>query len=195
MRTKKGRNIDSAVMRADRVLDAELQKQVALIYSSTAIALRRYWGWGKPRILSLLEMTSEVWHECGQTNLKSMPQMLEEETGVEVQMGDGKSWHDLAFLNAGVTNYDKGMTRPQYIYMRKQQAKWLPANVTACILLALHRRCGFGPVRLSRVASQTDGVLVEYGRNKDAIRAACINEVGLSVIDHLAETEIVYAEN
>ena len=148
------------ILKIENELNRELNRQVALIYSAAAIALHRYNGWGRARIVSLMEMTSEVWHECAQTNEKSMIQMLEEETGIEVQNGSGQSWRDLAFLNAKI-RMDR-MTRPQWIYMRKKQMQWIPPNVTSCILLSLHRRCGFGgDKRLPRIANQIMGIQEE----------------------------------
>lgn len=47
---KKRKRHNDAVVRSNQQLDKELRKQVALIYSATAIALKRYWGWGKDRI-------------------------------------------------------------------------------------------------------------------------------------------------
>ena len=135
-------------------------------------------------------MTREVWHECAKTNLRSMPQMLEEETGVEVQCGDGTSWHELAFLNAGITKYDR-MTNEQFLYMRAKQVRLVAPNVMSCLLLSLYRRCGFGgDKRLPRIASQIMAVQEEFGWQEDAIRAACRNEVGICVIDYLDSKEI-----
>ena len=178
---------------ADMALQKELHRQVGIIYSAAAIALHRYWGWGKDRIISLADMTREVWHECAKTNLRSMPQMLEEETGVEVQCGDGKSWHDLAFLNASIDTFDGKMTVPQFLYMRQQQLRWIPPNVTACILLSLYRRCGFGgDKRLPRIVSQIAGIREEFGNDADALKAACKAETGICVIEYMDSKEAQY---
>ena len=174
---------------ADMALQRELHRQVGIIYSA-AIALHRYWGWGKDRIIKLADMTREVWHECAQTNLRSMPQMLEEETGVEVQCGDGTSWHDLAFLNADNHKYDN-MNISQFLYMRAKQVRWVAPNVMSCLLLSLYRRCGFGgDKRLPRVAAQIAGVREEFGNSEEALRAACLKETGISIVDYMDTTEV-----
>ena len=129
------------LLKIERQNDEYLIEQAKLIYASTAIALKRAYNWEKHGIVKLMDMTREVWNECAATNERSMIQMLDEETGVELQNGDGKSWKDLAFLNARIETGH--MTVPQWIYMRNQQRKWIPAQVTACILLALKRKCGF----------------------------------------------------
>jgi len=175
---------------ADMALQRELHRQVGIIYSAAAIALHRYWGWGKDRIISLADMTREVWHECAKTNLRSMPQMLEEEAGVEVQCGDGTSWHDLAFLNADNHKYDN-MNISQFLYMRAKQVRWVAPNVMSCLLLSLYRRCGFGgDKRLPRVAAQIAEVREEFGNSEEALRAACLEETGISIVDYMDTTEV-----
>lgn len=131
----------------ERQNDAYLQEQIRLIYAAAAIALKKSYNWEKHGIVKLMDLTYEVWKECAATNEKSMVQMLDEETGVELQNGSGKSWQDLAFLNARINMGQ--MTMPQWIYMRNQQRKWIPAQVTACILLALHRKCGFDAEKIA----------------------------------------------
>lgn len=133
----------------EREMDRELDRQVRLIYASTAIALKRACHWEKQGILKLMDMTHEVWKECAATNEKSMIQMLDEETGVEIQTGDGKSWKDLAFLNSRISMGQ--MTLPQWMYMRRQQMKWISAQVTACVLLALKRKCGFDEEQIAEI--------------------------------------------
>lgn len=185
----------NSIARSAAILDKKLNEEVGIIYSATALALYRYWGWRLERIKSLMDMTGEVWHECAGTNLKSMPQMLEEETGIEVQCGDGKSWHDLAFLNASIDTFDGKMTVPQFLYMRQQQLRWIPPNVTACILLSLYRRCGFGgDKRLPRIVSQIAGIREEFGNDADALKAACKAETGICVIEYMNSKEAYYAE-
>ena len=130
-------------------MDMELERQCRLIYASAAIALKRACHWEKQGILKLMDMTEEVWKECAGTNLRSMVQMLDEETGVEIQNGDGKSWRDLAFLNAQL--HVGRMDTAKWMYMRIQQKKWIAPQVTACVLLALHRKCGFDADRIAEI--------------------------------------------
>ena len=185
----------NSIARSAAILDKKLNEEVGIIYSATALALYRYWGWRLERIKGLMDMTGEVWHECAGTNLKSMPQMLEEETGIEVQCGDGKSWRDLAFLNAQIDKFDGKMTVAQFLYMRQQQLRWIPPNVTACILLSLYRRCGFGgDKRLPRIVSQIAGIREEFGNDVDALKAACKAETGICVIEYMDSKEAYYAE-
>lgn len=165
----------------EREMDRELDRQVRLIYASTAIALKRACHWEKQGILKLMDLTHEVWEECAATNQKSMIQMLDEETGVELQNGDGKSWKDLAFLNARI---DMGqMTLPQWIYMRQQQMKWIPAQVTACILLALKRKCSFDEEQIAEIYQKLLAVEQENLFDEKLAMEQCRRETLVNIDD------------
>lgn len=179
---------NKTILRVEKKMDDELKRQVAILYSATAIALFRHWGWRKKRILDFTDLTKDVWHECASTNERSMPQMLEEETGIDLRNETGKNWSELAFLNAKIDMTH--MTVEQWIYMRQRQIPWIAPNVTACILLSLNRKCGFGPVRCQRLVNQITDIRAEFNNNERAIRAACKDEVGISVIDYMDEEEI-----
>lgn len=179
---------NKTILRVEKKMDDELKRQVAILYSATAIALYRHWGWRKKRILDLVDLTEKVWHECASTNEVSMPQMLEEETGIEVRNETGKSWRELAFLNAKIDMTH--MTVEQWIYMRNRQIAWIAPNVMACILLSLHRKCGFGPERCQRIVTQIEEIRTEFNNHEQTIRAALLEEAGVSVIDYMDEKEI-----
>ena len=164
-----------ALRDAEMALQKEMEKQVDLIYSSMAIAFKRYWNWGALRIRRLMDKTQETWDECGSTNEVSMLEMLENETGIEIRNHElGKSWHDLAYLNAKI---DMGrMNRAQWIYMRQRQKDWVGPQVIACVLLSLYRKYGFGPERLLRLMSQIDDIRVEFRYDRKALIKACEEE-------------------
>lgn len=169
-----------ALKAAERDMEREMHRQVDMVYSSMAIAFHRYWGWGPLRIRRLMDKTQETWDECAASNEISMLQMLEEETGIEIKnREDGKSWHDLAYLNAKI---DLGrMTRAQWIYMRQRQKQWIGPQVVACVLLALHRKYGFGPERNLRVLQDIEAVEWEFDFDVKALKEACLTEAGVTL--------------
>lgn len=169
-----------ALREADRALQKEMEKQVDMIYSAMAIAFKRYWGWGALRIRRLMDKTQETWDECGSTNEVSMLEMLENETGIEIRNHElGKSWHDLAYLNAKI---DMGrMNRAQWIYMRQRQKEWVGPQVVACVLLSLYRKYGFGHVRCLRVLQQIEEVEREFNFDVRELRTACMEEAGVEL--------------
>lgn len=184
----------TAFQKATADLEAEGRRQCFLLYSATAIALFRHWGKRKTAILLLFEITGDVWHSCASTNDYSMIEMCYQETGIEVQNGDGKSWEDLPYLNA--TLDIKRMTNAQWVYMRQQQKKWIAPQVMACIMVALHRKYGFGFDRLSRIYSQIQEIEAEYGTDPDRIRKAAQDITGINIYDivtqpHREEAQVV----
>lgn len=162
-------------------LEAEGRKQCFVMYGAVAIALWRYWGKRQLTITRLFDITGAVWHDCAQTNMHSMIEMCEKETGIEVQNGDGKSWRDLPYLNASLNQ--KRMSEAQWIYMRQQQTKWIPAQVMACLMIALHRKYHFGFERLGRVYAQVEQIKAEFDNDGDRIREACFQLTKIDVAD------------
>lgn len=177
---KKKRKRTAYQKACDRI-ETEGRRQCFLLYSAAALALVRHWGKKKVTIIRLFEITGEVWHECAQTNMHSMIEMCEQETGIEVQNGSGKSWEDLPYMNATL---DTGqMSYAQWVYMRQQQVKWIAPQVMACLLVALHRKYGFGFDRCSKFYGQVQEIEAQYGMDPERIRAACIKETGIDVTD------------
>lgn len=175
------RKHQSAYRKATDALEQEGRKQCFIIYGASAIALWRYYGKRKQAITRLFDITSEVWQDCARTNQHSMIEMCDKETGIEIQNGEGKSWRDLPYLNASLNQ--RRMSEAQWIYMRRQQIKWIPSQVMACIMIALHRKYGFGFDRLSRFYGQVDEVRAEYGGDADRIREECRQLTGIDVAD------------
>lgn len=158
-------------------------EHVITIYCAASIAMWETLGWRKKRILGVLKETEEAWIECSKSK-KSMIQMLDEETGVEVQIGNGKSYKDLDYLNENRYGrmYD-GMTRQKAIYIQARMLEWIPAQVTACLLLGLHRKQGFGSERLAKLYGDFQDVLSRYpmkGR-MNALKRDCISLTGIRV--------------
>lgn len=161
----------------------EMYKQIRLYFSATGIALNQGWGWKHDRINKLLKETQKAWNECGKDNSKSMVELLEDETGVELQNGSGKSWREYAFLNNDHPLNSRKLSRQQIYYMRRQQMTWIGSLVLACILLGIHRREGFGSERIQRLYDQ----IIEIGdSNKwsvDKLDSKLMELVGLSITD------------
>ena len=170
-----------AFRKATDRLESEGRRQCALLYGSTAIALNRYWKKGKDAIVRLFDVSGEIWHECASTNLRSMVEMCETETGIEVQCGNGKTWRDLPYMNGSLQT--ARMTEGQWIYMRQQQIKWIAPQVMACIMIALHRKYGFGFDRCARIYQQIRDIEAEYKFDVGNLREICKQETLVNVYD------------
>ena len=162
-------------------IEAESRRQCKLIYSATALALFRHWNKGQLTILRLFEVSKTIWQECAATNQLSMPQICENETGIEVQCGDGKSWHDLPYLNATLNT--ARMSNAQWVYMKQQQLKWIAPGIVACLITALHRKYGFGPERCARIYQQIQDIEAEYSMNPKRLMQACVDETGINIVE------------
>lgn len=169
-----------ALKAAEKKMEIEMNKWIDINHCAMALVLKRYWGYGAKRIQGVETMIEDTWEECaGYADKKSILQMLEEETGIEIRNFEtNKSFHDLAYFNNEIKMDPKRMNRAQWIYMRNQQAKWMRPTTLACILLGLHRKQGFGTDRLIRFNDQMNILIdTEYSQNKQALLDAALNEV------------------
>ena len=171
-------------MKADRELEKEIERWEVISFAAAVLAMHRYYGWTRAQILEMLEHCAVICKDCSSTKQLSLIQMLDEETGVELQIGDGRSWKELAYLNASLVPGTR-MTTSQWIYMRNRQKKWVEPQLMACILLGLHRMKGYGFTSLKRIYSQIAGIEAEYGWNKDALHAACLDATGISAVEYI----------
>ena len=159
-------------------IETEGRKHCLCIYSATAMALWQHWGKKQEAINRIFELSHVVWNECAKDHDHSMIQMCETETGIEITNGDGKGWRDVWFLNG----FNPGMmTEAQWLYMRQQQLKWIRPQIMACMLIALHRKYGFGFERCGRIYQQISDIEAEYRANPERLRKACYEMTGIDV--------------
>lgn len=155
----------------EQELNAEMYKQIQILYAASSVIWWQEYGWRKTRIMRRFQTTTELWDECNQWGVKkSMLQMLEEETGIEMQLsGYDRSYHEFSYLDGDAWD-GKFLTLPQTIYMHQQQKKWLAPLILACICLSLHRDEHWGPDRIARFIQQVDKMRQEYGERPDRFR-------------------------
>lgn len=178
----------TAHQKAVRSIKEEGRRQCFLLYGSTAIALKMHYGKGRQSTMKLFDATDGIWNECTQDITKSAVKLCEDETGIEIQCGNGKSWHDLPYLNGSLD--DMHMSNAQWIYMRHQQVKWVSPQIMAIIMLALHRQYGFGFRRLSEIYAKIQDIESQHGYSPERVRKACMETTGIDVKDiYLRQTE------
>ena len=173
------------IQKATQKIETEGRKHCFRIYSATAIALWRHWGKRTEAISRFFDVTHDVWKECAKDHDHSMIAMCEDETGIEVNNGEGKSWKEIWFLNGHIPDR---MTDAQVLYMRQQQLKWIRPQVMACLMIALHRKYGFGFDRCARIYQQIDEVSADYSDDHKRIRQACLELTGIDVADVVTKT-------
>lgn len=179
------------LVKLENEMQNEMYKQIRLYFNAAAIALNVNWGWQHERINKLLKETQKAWNECGRDNTKSMIELLEDETGVELQNGSGKGWREYAFLNNNHPLNSRKLSRQQIYFMRRQQMTWIGSLVLACILLGLHRREGFGPERIQRLYDQIIEIGDSNNWNVKDLDHKLVGLTGLSIDDaFLKEAEV-----
>lgn len=152
-------------------LNREMAKQIEILYAASSVIWWRDYGWRSTRIMRRFDTTTKVWGECADHGIyKSMLQMLEEETGIEMQLsGYDRSYHEFSYLDGDAWD-GKFLTLSQTIYMLQQQKKWLAPLILACICLSLHRDEHWGADRIAKFISQVDKMRQEYGERPDRFR-------------------------
>lgn len=161
---------DKAVLKANRELDAEMKKQINMIYPVFAHVFWYEYGWKKLRIMRVFITSQEVWEECAAYSTeKSMLEMLEEETGIEISIPGKKSYHELAYLGSSAWD-GKPPTKMQLLYIRQKQKEWLAPMLLACMCLSLHRYYGYGPERIARFVESVQTIRFDRGTKEKNYR-------------------------
>ncbi len=107
----------------------------------------------------------EVWGECADAgDKKSMMQMLEEETGIEIQLtGYDKSFHELSYLDAKAWD-GHAPSVPELIYIRHQKKKWIAPQILAAICISMYRDEHMGIDRIAEFIVHTATDFLSIGR-------------------------------
>ena len=171
----------TAYQRACRRIETDGRKHCINIYGATAIVLWNHWGKRKVTISRLFDLTHDVWQACAKDHDSSMIQMCEKETGIEIRNESGVSWRDVQYLNSSIN--PGMMNEAQWRYMRQQQIKWIRPQIMACIMVALHRKYGFGFQRCRWIYQLIEDIEAEYKAKPEQIRKACMELKGIDVAD------------
>ena len=169
--------------RAEAQLKKELDKQIDIIYPACALVWWDDYGWRGTRIKRRYDKAMEIWNECADYGVeKSMLQMLEEETGIDLQLQGCPDWHEKQYLNYAAWD-GKGVTLPQAVYMRQQQIRWVAPLLMACICLTLHWVEHWGPDRIAVFVGKVDALRAQIGEKPDEFRAMLESKTDLTIAD------------
>ncbi|MBR3360892.1 MAG: hypothetical protein IKG39_06110 [Lachnospiraceae bacterium] len=160
-----------AMKKARQDLSREMDRQIDILYAASAVVWWVEYGWRTTRIMRRFQTSTEIWTECADYGVsKSMFQMLEEETGIEMSLsGYDRSYHEFSYLDGDAWD-GKLLTLEQTVYMHQQQKKWLAPLILASICLSLHRDDHWGAERIAKFISQVDKMRQEYGERPDRFR-------------------------
>lgn len=161
----------------ERQIVVEGEKWLDIIVCSTIIVLWRYYGWRADRITKLIKYHEDVWNEVGSDNSKSVLKLLDEECNIELTNHEGVSYRNIIFLNSDIDD-GRMLTPYQWLYMRTNQIKWLEAQITGSIALAIHRKEGWGFKRIKELLIYLQDVKEEFNYDRRRILDACYRETG-----------------
>lgn len=162
----------NALKKATQELNKEMDKQIDILYAASGVVWWTEYGWRTTRIMRRFQTSTEIWTECADYGVsKSMLQMLEEETGIEMQLsGYDRSYHEFSYLDGDAWD-GKLPTLPELIYIRQQQKKWMAPLILASICLTLHRDEHWGADRIARFIGQVDALRQKLGENPEKHKA------------------------
>lgn len=136
MKFKSSRKYEKLIKAAEKEVEKEVNLQIDILYHSAALVLHQY-GWSREEIEEFASAGNATYSECLENNA-SLLQLLYNETGIELQRSDGlQSFKDVLYL--GTKEQTKPLSAPEYLLMKQNQVKWVAAQITASIILALKR--------------------------------------------------------
>ncbi len=175
--------MERALKKADAEVKAEGGKQIDILYHAAAIALYRYHGWRALRIERLVHVSQGTYDDCAASNDISMIEMLWNETGIDlVREESNRNWYDVIYLNSDKDD-GRQMTDMQILAMLQGEKKWLPSQITASIMVSLHRKEGWGPDRLFVFLNELNEVKMEYGCKPEELKKACGELTGFKIVE------------
>ncbi len=176
------------IRKAEKEISTEADKQVDLCICSMVIALYKFWNYREDRISKIINLTNEIFGECGSDNNLSMIRMCDEECDIELTNCEGVSYKDKIFLNAEIDD-GRPLTSAQWLAMRQNQKKWVEAQIMACIFIALHRKEGWGFKRLSELGLRMADIKGEADYNADKIRVMAKEQADFTWTGEFEEIE------
>lgn len=129
------------------------QRQQANIISCVAFTVLWEDGWREKRIMRRFASAMEVMQELKTKNLTPL-EILEEETGIELQMDGERSYHEFMYLAHDVPM--RPMTDAEIIYMRNRSVKFASLILLSSLCVVLHREDGWGFERISKFLYRMD---------------------------------------
>lgn len=171
------KQLKKALLKAEREIQKEGDKQLDIVLCSGILSLNRYWNWKKEQIIRFIEIFVEVWNEVGSDNDISVLKLLDEECDIELTNHEGVSYRDVIYLNVDV-DPGKDLTPYQWLAMRQGQKKWIEAQITACVCLAMSRKEGWGFNRVRELLERMQNIKEDYNYENNSIAEAVETEVG-----------------
>lgn len=173
---------------ATEELDKEYRKATEIVYFVSILVFNRVYGWKKLRIEHFLDKAVEVYVECRSNYQMSLVEMCDREMNIEVRNESNKSYTECPYLcqedwerkkEQVIKKMSPNMQRMYLIRVRQLMKEWMFPQVLASILLALHRKEGFGIDRVNKFVSEFTALRDEFSDDRTKLKAAVEQEVGM----------------
>lgn len=127
----------------------------------------------------------DVIEECAADDDLTIFQVLEEKTGLEIQIGDGVSYKDTAFANAKIFDQHMNDLNPmKWIRYYQKKAQWANVIVMSACMMGLHNAFRWSAEgNLSKILLKANEILDWYGTNPKAFRLEYERVTGLKLDD------------
>lgn len=170
------------IKQAEKEIDEEASKQIDILYHAAAIVLKRYYGWGQNRILKFVRCSESSYDDCKGDNDLSMVQLCWEECGVDLMREDSdRPWYEVIYLNTEIDS-NRPMSGYEWLQMRRNEKKWVSVQIMASILVALHRKEGWGAERCGKFFQYIEDVKHEFSMDPEKIKQASATEAEFELI-------------
>ena len=175
------KHMKQMILNAERELNAEGVKQLALVNLSSAISLIESWGWSNDRIKELFKKEEELIEQCSKDKNLSLISMFDDECDIELTNGEGISYKDYSFLN--IEKDRNEYSAPQMLQMRLNEKQWLGAMFTAAMGLALYRLEGWDSDEIEKLLQKIQEVKEACGYDIKTMTAYAKDKAGFDISD------------
>lgn len=141
------RDVRRAMRKADQKQKKEQDRLCNIISAACFCVLWEDYGWREKRIITRFDQATAVMHEVPE-KCRSVFEILEDETGIEMSLDGEKSYHEYHALTSNETIVEID-TIEKYIANSQRQTKWIPTLILTSLCIVLHRADGWGFTRLS----------------------------------------------
>lgn len=167
------------IVAVHKQLNAELNLQIDILYHAAALALHRFHGWSTDEIIAFFKEGELAGQECGRDFETSMIEMCWEELGIEL-MAEGieKHWYEVSFLDSEQDMDRIKMDQFKMYEFYKAQLPWVATQITASILLSLHRAAGWKEKACGEFIKELENIKYDYNKDAEKLRNQCSEECG-----------------
>lgn len=152
----------------------ERNKQCNMISCVCFIVLYKQFSYTLEQIMEYFSEATSVITESARQH-KSVFEVFEEETGIELALQGDKSYHEYMFLSNDVRGRD--LTDSEIIYMEYRSLKWTQALVLTALCLTLNRH-EWNEENITALLASVDDIRSTIENTEEAYEQYMLKETG-----------------